>query len=223
MALLHNLYLRGINAIYLQCINVERSPADVPAFVKFALAWGTTLEGHHENEEDIVFPGIEKATGVEGIMAANKQQHEAFHAGLEAYVAYVTSVNEGKEKYDGQKLMDIIDSFGSAMREHLVDEIATLKALDKYDVPWLKHFKEWHNAIIKIEQAKPNSMDIGLPFSIMCNDATYHPETFSVWPPGVPWIVMAVMRWMFFGKNKAMWQFAPCDGNQKPKDLPFAE
>lgn len=40
MIIIHNLILRGVNSIYLQCVNVEaRAPEAVPGFVGYARMW----------------------------------------------------------------------------------------------------------------------------------------------------------------------------------------
>ena len=142
--MVHNLLLRGINSIYLQCVNVERkSPESIPDFVNYVQQWGLCLREHHDNEEEFFFPEIEKFAGAEGIMAANVAQHAAFHEGLEAFMAYVDAVKAGGEAYSGARLRGLIDSFLPVLREHLRDEIRTLVALEKYEdrgdwAAWMK-------------------------------------------------------------------------------------
>ena len=53
----------------------------------------------------------------------------------------------------------------------------------------------------------------------MNHDATY--EKVENWPP-VPWVILYVIKLLFFGKHSDWWQFAPCDKNSQPKELPFA-
>lgn len=73
MALVHNMIIRAYNSIYLQATHVR--PADVPDFLQYCLAWHTMLKGHHDGEEEVYFPGIEKATGVKGIMDSEIGEH----------------------------------------------------------------------------------------------------------------------------------------------------
>ncbi len=147
----HNFLLRGINSIYLQCINVERSPEDVPAFVNYASCWSRILHHHHSSEEEWIFPDIEKITGEKGIMDVNVQQHQAFEKGIEEYTAYVASVKEGKEKYEGARLKAIIDSFMPTLHEHLVAEVDNLKGLEKYEdkTDWAKWTTDTLNKVVK--------------------------------------------------------------------------
>jgi len=139
MVAIHNIFIRGINTIYNQAIKVGESgtEADRLEFCEFAAVWSLGLHEHHGMEEDTVFPDIENVAGAKGIMETNVQQHEAFTGGLEKYDAYLRKVQGGEEKYDGRKLVAIIDDFGKLLAEHLSDEIVTLRGLYKYpDADW---------------------------------------------------------------------------------------
>jgi hemerythrin-like domain-containing protein len=131
--MVHNAILRSINAIYLQCVNVERAPERVGDFVNYCYVWGEMVEEHHRTEETDVFPELEKLLDAPGLMEGNVEQHHAFHDGFEAYRTYVKQVRDGQEKYDGKKLKATIDSFMPVLRQHLYDEIDSLIALEKYD------------------------------------------------------------------------------------------
>lgn len=139
MILVHNSLMRGLNAIYLQCVNVEKSPKDVPDFAHYAITWAQVVDEHHENEEMGLFPSIEKAAGIEGLMGVNVEQHKAFHGGLEAVEAYLQEVIDGKTAYDGKKLKALLDSFVPAQHKHLNEELPTLASLGEIDkVDWKK-------------------------------------------------------------------------------------
>lgn len=157
MIIVHNVILRGVNSIYLQCVNVEtRSPGAVPGFVGYARMWAsmggflrpsgeriwvrmhvltitTKVHEHHDNEEGLFFPRLEELVGVPGLMTSNVEQHATFHDGLETLQTYLGAVEAGEERFDGKRLRGIIDSFMPELAEHLHDEIKTLLALDKYE------------------------------------------------------------------------------------------
>ena len=65
-------------------------------------------------------------------MSANKEQHESFHKGLEEMEVYVDASLKDKQLFDGAKLVEIIDGFGTPLREHLAAEIGTLLELENY-------------------------------------------------------------------------------------------
>ncbi|KAJ4210373.1 hypothetical protein NW767_000642 [Fusarium falciforme] len=152
MTLVHNLILRGINAIYNQAINVGARGTDKDKldFANFAYQWGAMLSEHHDTEEKMVFPEIEKITEVPGLMGDSVAEHHAFHDGLTQYMEYLDKVRSGNDTYDGEKLKAIIDSFAPVMQEHLVHEIESLVKLtdheDKCD--WAAWFKKTVDAIV---------------------------------------------------------------------------
>ena len=52
-------------------------------------------------------------------MQVNVEQHELFIPKVEELEHYLKDIQDGKEKYDGQRIIDTIESFGDVMVEHL--------------------------------------------------------------------------------------------------------
>ncbi|KUI68305.1 hypothetical protein VM1G_03929 [Cytospora mali] len=224
MCLVHNVLLRGINSVYLQCVNVEvQSPESIPDFVNYAEQWGLSVHEHHETEETFFFPEIESFAGAEGIMEASVGQHEAFHDGLAAFMGYIDAVKSGRETYSGERLKGIIESFMPVLREHLWDEVKTLLALEEFEDKgdWVAWFKRTQAAILK----KTGNADMKyttVPFFLCNHDRTFEEGKFAGWPP-VPWFARLLVRWFFAPKHKAWWRFAPCDVYGEPRDMPFTD
>lgn len=130
MCTIHNLIVRGLNSVYLQAPHI--TPADEKDFTEYMKLWCTLVSTHHHEEEEHFFPWVEELTGEKGLMAGNLEQHKAFHGGLEKFIEYIDEIQSGKAKYDGKKVVQIIDSFGQVLTEHLGDEIPTLMGLKKY-------------------------------------------------------------------------------------------
>lgn len=130
MALVHNIVIRGLNSIYLQAPHIK--PADEKSFARYMGGWFALLHSHHSGEEAMFFPYVEKMTGVEGIMDTNIDQHKVFHDGLDNFKAYADAVIAGTEKYDGSRVIEIVDDFGPALMQHLGDEIPTILGLRQY-------------------------------------------------------------------------------------------
>ena len=130
MCLVHNMLIRGLNSIYLQAPHIQ--PADMKPFANYVLGWCHGLHSHHDGEETMFFPAIEKMTGEPGVMDTNVEQHKRFHDGLEQLQAYAGDVVAGKEAYDGGRVVGIIDAFGPALIQHLNDEIPTILGLRQY-------------------------------------------------------------------------------------------
>ena len=96
------------------------------------MRWCWEIEIHHDGEETGFFPAVEDLTGMAGVMDANIKQHAAFHDGVTILHKYFQAVRDGKEKYDGQRITGLIDSFGEALTQHLSDEIPTLQNLRRF-------------------------------------------------------------------------------------------
>lgn len=116
MAMVHNMIIRGLNSIYLQAPHIK--PADEKSFGRYIVNWYNLVHSHHNGEETMFFPAIQRFTGVEGLMDANIEQHKAFHDGLDRFKAHADTVVAGKEKYDGSQVNAIIDGFAPALVEH---------------------------------------------------------------------------------------------------------
>ena len=159
MIIAHNFLLRGINSIYLQCVHVQRAPDAVPAFVHYASTWSRIVKAHHDSEEQWVFSDIEEVTGVAGLMQGNVEEHHSFEKGVEEYDAYLKSVLDGTEEYQGARLKAIIDSFMPALQSHLSNEIDSLKTLEKYEdkTDWIKWTSDTLNKVVKKGQT-PDGM-----------------------------------------------------------------
>ena len=130
MTIIHNAILRGLNAIYLQAPHV--AAADASAFANYMHQWFRFVELHHDGEEKHFFPEVERISGEKGVMETNRKQHAAFHHGLDVFVAYVREVIADPAKYDGARVVSLIDGFGRLLTTHLNDEIPTILSLRKF-------------------------------------------------------------------------------------------
>lgn len=130
MACVHNMVARGLNAIYLQAPHIQAK--DAKAFCTFITHWYNLLHLHHAGEEEDFFPTIEKMAGEKGIMEHNVDQHHAFLGGFEALGSYAKACAAGDQKYDGRKVVEMIDGFGSELSQHLADEIPTIEGLRRF-------------------------------------------------------------------------------------------
>ncbi|KAK9311348.1 hypothetical protein V1524DRAFT_411806 [Lipomyces starkeyi] len=131
MALVHNIIIRGRNSVYLQAPKLKN--ADVPDFLNYCQAWYWFVVGHHDSEEAVLFPTIEKATGVKGIMDEDVKEHAAFHHGLAEMKSYIETRLATPSKYNGDEFVKIFDSFAEAFHSHLTNEPLKLVSLARYN------------------------------------------------------------------------------------------
>jgi hypothetical protein len=132
MALAHNGIIRGLNSIYLQAPNLPAGDATVARdFLIYCQCWSESMHHHHDAEEAIFFPEIEKITQIKGIMEKNVEQHRAFTPGFDRFYAYCKTCPP--KNYNGEKLRSLVQAFAEPLTKHLHDEIGTLRALDEHD------------------------------------------------------------------------------------------
>jgi hemerythrin-like domain-containing protein len=123
MAVSHNVYIRGLNAIYNQAQGVT-SPGDIQDFLSFCQIWIEVIHHHHSLEEEIMFPGIERDLGKEGMMKVNLEQHHAFEEAMKEFKTYVGIT--GVAEYKGETVRELVDKFGKLLVSHLHEEIQNL-------------------------------------------------------------------------------------------------
>lgn len=73
MALVHNIIIRGWNSIYLQAPKIKS--ADVSDFLHYCDSYHAFVLGHHDSEEAVLFPQIEKSIGIKGVMNEDVAEH----------------------------------------------------------------------------------------------------------------------------------------------------
>ncbi|KAK4032003.1 hypothetical protein C8A01DRAFT_41560 [Parachaetomium inaequale] len=211
MALVHNIIIRGLNSIYLQAPHIK--PADEKSFGSYMVNWYNLVHSHHNGEETMFFPAIERLTGVEGLMDANIEQHKAFHDGLDRCKAYADAVVAGKEKYEGSRVIEIIDDFGPALVKHLSDEIPTILGLRQYadklaELP--KLFQE------EADSAMKGISLLGLVWAFSNIDSQYENGRWQSWPPA-PAPLKILIRSVLWWTNAEARKFGAIDrtGNMK--------
>ena len=117
MALIHNVYIRGLNSIWLNAPLVK--PGDVMNFTGYALSCTSAIHHHHRIEETVVFPALQSKLD----MAHNLEQHEAFMSALSAFDNYMASVRKKADKYNSSRVRQLLKGFGEKLVEHLHDEV----------------------------------------------------------------------------------------------------
>lgn len=233
MANVHNLLLRGLNAIYLQCENVKKAD-DIADFVLYIKAWGDAVHHHHHSEEVYMFPKYDqmaKDAGETGIaMSTNVDQHAAFESGFQKLRDYATDVQSGKE-YDSKVVKAMIDDFAPVFTQHLHDEVDSLFLLERFDGKTVRKIfddtvKESVGTIdpvsiamaVRYEAQIHTKQNLALPVLFGCIDKTSKGnESFPTVPFFLPWL----NAYWYAKKNKGCWRFNPCDVWGQPRPLEF--
>jgi hypothetical protein len=190
------------------------------------------FKAHHNGEDTVMFPEIERITGEKGLMDKNVAQHgmrftsyrfplhtnhflAAFHDGVEAFNTYLTSLAGKEHTFSGVELVRIIDTFSSALSQHLSDEIPSLLELSRFGdrLPLMALGRaEGKRASAEMSKTK------GVMFFLLNQDRTYEDGLWQHWPPIPPvvrWIMMRCLGYWHTG----WWKFASCDYGGQPQKL----
>jgi len=123
---------RGFNAIYNQALQVRPGTEDAADLLSYCAMAYEFIQNHHDMEETVYFPGIEKAANEPGLMSGNREQHRGLEKGLQKFRKYAEETS--KDAYDAQELRSIIDELVEPIGIHLREEISTILDLhDKMD------------------------------------------------------------------------------------------
>ncbi|KDR77180.1 hypothetical protein GALMADRAFT_1327590 [Galerina marginata CBS 339.88] len=198
MALIHNVFIRGLNSMWRNAPLVK--PGDEYGFAGYCLACIDAIHGHHHGEELFIFPFLQTKLN----MAHNLEQHEAFHASMDAFQDYMKKVQLKKEPYDGAKARELVEAFANDLSQHLHDEIDTIspecmKAFDDDKEGMDKMLKALEQHI----KAQPGKLTV-FPFVV-----THHnPKEAPRWPPApaaIKWFARNIAPW----RHPSYWKFSP--------------
>jgi hemerythrin-like domain-containing protein len=221
MANVHNMIIRGLNSILRQAPYIADAsspafnPQDVSDLLFYTKAWCKTLNQHHDTEESIFFPLVEKVTGVTGLMDDLEVEHEEFHDGLIALKNYVEEVLQKPDCYRWATMRAMIHAFSTALVNHLHGEIYFLLQLEKFGNEGLKKaWLETEKVATKVEDT--TTLTEMFPLVLGCSDSTYEGGNNF---PEVPKPLRRVIKHGFSKKHRGAWRFNPCDFLGRPQPL----
>nr|GAT45296.1 predicted protein [Mycena chlorophos] len=227
MSYVHNVLIRGLNAIYAQAREVEGDKIKPFAFfcssfvsrnclrpgyfstlipLRFAM-----LHHHHGMEEKLIFPYLEARMG-ENAMSPNVDQHNLFMNGVKVFEEHMSAVHVGQIAYDGVQVVEKLDSFSEELVEHLREEIGTLEASKMRAALSEADLRELEKQI-SATLAKETPLTTVVPLILLCHNKSTEPD-FPPLPAPVIWLA----KYAFYYLHSDAWAFAPCDiyGTVKP-------
>ncbi|KAJ6531963.1 hypothetical protein B0H19DRAFT_1189353 [Mycena capillaripes] len=204
MAISHNMFIRGINAIYAQAEGITEE--QVKPFTFFCISFLGMLHHHHHIEETLLFPFFETKLGLHA-MDHNVEQHHAFMDGLSDLEEYLKGVQASTATYSGQTIIEKLNSFTDVLVEHLRDEIPTLESSKMRAAFTEKDLHDLETALGK-RIMKEVSLVTTLPMGLICHDKS----TASYFPP-LPKPILWVVQYGLFRLHSDAWAFGPCDVN----------
>ncbi|KAJ7455306.1 hypothetical protein B0H11DRAFT_2244592 [Mycena galericulata] len=209
MAISHNMFIRGLNAINAQAEGIREDQVEPFAF--FCISFFEMVHHHHRIEETFLFPFYEQKLGPNS-MDGNIEQHHAFIDGLLDLETYFKEVHAGTASYKGVVVIEKLNVFADALVLHLSEEIPTLESSRLRAVFTAQDFKDMEAALVKII-LRDVSLFTSVPMGLICHDKSSAPY-FPPLPKPLLWAVQYGFSW----RHNAAWNFAPCDfqGKLKP-------
>jgi hypothetical protein len=115
-----NVCIRSLNSIYYNAPRVK--PGDEADFAGYCLTAFFSIGGHQQQSlENIFFPVLQKKHD----MTPFVQQHASYSDRLNKLLEYMKSV-AAKGAYDGQKVRELLESFGDELVKTLREEVCVL-------------------------------------------------------------------------------------------------
>ena len=155
MTCVHNTFTRGFNSILVQGPHVPsaKQPGykakDVRDLLTFTDCLLLSLHHHHESEENVLFPALERESAAPGYLSAATEGHATFHDGFNALWAYVKETLDEPERWTWVETQKLFDVFMPALMIHLTEEIDLLLTMEKFEEAGLR--KAWDETV---EEAK---------------------------------------------------------------------
>ncbi|KAH8092216.1 hypothetical protein BXZ70DRAFT_464504 [Cristinia sonorae] len=210
MAGIHAFILNGLISIYEQAATIPEEKA--VDFCGYALQWTSATHHHHHVEETAYFPMFSHKFDTSFV----EQEHSTFTPGLEALDSYLVSClptgapyglgevagEHEQQKYDGSRVISIIDSFAEPLCKHLIQEVNSMEP-DKLRAAGLTEAEMQTIAQESMKQSKKLPLTTIVVYSIMLS-----PKEID-FPPFSSFLRYYVVPYVLAFPNRRWWQFAP--------------
>ncbi|KAH8119475.1 hypothetical protein DFH11DRAFT_1565247 [Phellopilus nigrolimitatus] len=174
---------------------------DIKNFMGYCKAWAVSIAGHHDSEEDCVFPMLNKKMDFTG----EAEQHKVIHDGLDKIIAMVGEVQADPSKFDIKRAKELFGNLKDPLFTHLDDEVkhiapAKIKAAGVTETEMVKMINE-------MEKHAKGQGDPYLKVPYMCSHIP--PEYKAVWP-GLHWFLRKfVVPYGVAMRYSGYWKYSP--------------
>ncbi|KAF7316364.1 Hemerythrin domain-containing protein [Mycena indigotica] len=199
MANTHDLYKSAYKTIL---PHLDNPPLDdLDNFLGYTRAWASSIVGHHDSEEAVLFPFLSKKVD----FSKEIEQHVTVEKGLSEILKYIDRARAEPSTFEAAKLKNLVETLGGPLFEHLDQEVEDL-APEKLKVFTAEELTQAGKDLMVYVRAHSDKY-VTLPF-MRCHTP---PELKETWPP-FPWIVKRlVVPWILAPKNSGYWKYAPYD------------
>ncbi|KIO34542.1 hypothetical protein M407DRAFT_16517 [Tulasnella calospora MUT 4182] len=216
MALLHNAIIRGFNSLLYYSGKVQPGTKQLNSFLRYGLENCRFIHHHHDNEETMYFPFLESKMG-EGRMSSNVRGHEAFQKPFIAFEEHINVLLKDPSKWDVNTFCQGIHAFMPPLREHLVEEIDTLKSSEVAKYLKAEEIREFDKKFEEIIKAQLD-FSKGPQLAYINGDGVN-----GAWFPPIPSFLVFLIKYAMWWPHSDMWVYGCCDKhmNVKPQFAPY--
>ncbi|KAG8953261.1 hypothetical protein FRC04_002671 [Tulasnella sp. 424] len=210
MVIVHNIILRGFNSMAYYSGDVEPQTKRFDSFLGYCNEVIQLLHEHHSMEEGMYFPFLENKLGA-GAMTDNVDGHDQFRVPLERLEDLIAKLRAGQTPWDVGYFRAVIYDLVSVLREHLAEEIDTLRAWrlkDHITVAELQGFELGLEAHIKAKSSLAKDLQL-----LYINGDGVH----AAWFPKIPLPIALLAKYILWPVHSDWWEFGCCDKNMVVK------
>jgi len=172
---------------------------DLDNFLGYIRAWASSIVGHHDSEEDVLFPFLNQKLD----FSTEIEQHVIVAEGLTGIIKFIDESVDNHSAFDATKLKGMMETLAGPLFEHLDQEVEDL-APEKLKVFTTEELSKAGKDLMVYIRAHSEKY-ITLPF-LRCHTP---PELKEIWPP-FPWIVKRiVVPWFLAPTHAGYWKYAP--------------
>ncbi|KAK9238020.1 hypothetical protein V1525DRAFT_402206 [Lipomyces kononenkoae] len=195
MCRLHNAFETAFNNT-LTLLEEPRSD-DLKNFLGYCKAWCKVLLSHHNNEELIMFPYLQRRLD----FAKELEQHRSMHKSLEELLEKIALARKDPTKFDPKGLIQILKSAEDNLKAHLRQEIEDL-APERLKVFAGEEMEELMSSLYKYVMKHENPVLV-LPFV-----RSHTPAEYKSWPP-LPWAIEKLLLPLLALRHRGYWKYSP--------------
>ncbi|RDB19400.1 hypothetical protein Hypma_013483 [Hypsizygus marmoreus] len=195
----HDTYKLGYTIIMTQ---LETPPKDdLKNFLGYFEAWVVSVIGHHDTEEEVVFPFLNQKMD----FSPEIEQHRVIHDTLHVLLPLIEEAKADPSKFDAEKLKKIMIDFKDPLISHLDEEVEHISAAKMKEAGFAEA-----DILAMLGKMESYAKSHGDPFLLVPYMRSHTAAEYKdTWPP-MPWILRKlVIPYVLAKKHSGYWKYSP--------------
>jgi len=172
---------------------------DLTNFMGYCEAWAVSIAGHHDSEEEVVFPVLNTKLD----FSHEIEQHKVIHHHLDEILDIIHKAKDDHSEFDPAKLKSLMTSFKEPLYQHLDEEIEHITP-DKMKVFDVQVMLKLDANLQKYVKAH------GDPFLLVPYMRSHTPAGLKDTWPQMPWVLRKlVIPYVLARRYSGYWKYSP--------------